>query len=165
MRPSPGRLAPSSTPTKVPIRASWDSKKSASLSSTVWGQTRTGGRNTGPDPNHVPFPEQDVYHVSTPFYVLCGTMCPRAPIHPSYQASGYSPKVRTDLYFGGGIGYQLPRIATAPQRVRTYSKTRIRGPGLNGTKAVACNAYTKLPTSYQDFSTPGLPNTLAEWSE
>jgi hypothetical protein len=60
MRPFPGRLAPSSTLTNVPTRASCEFKRFASLSFAVWGQTDDTGGNTEPDPNRVPFPDQGI---------------------------------------------------------------------------------------------------------
>src|ERR687897_1728119 len=60
MRPFPVRLAPSSTLTNVPTRASCESKKFASLSFTAWDQTHDTGGNTGPDPNRVPFSGRDI---------------------------------------------------------------------------------------------------------
>src|SRR5215207_1423887 len=68
MRPFPVRLAPSSTFTNVPTRASCESMTFASLSFTVWGQTHGTGGNTGPDPNRVPFPGGDI---AGPYTFLC----------------------------------------------------------------------------------------------
>src|SRR5829696_5106 len=69
MRPFPLRLTPSSTLTNVPTRTSCEFKKVASLSLTAWGQTHDSGGNTGPGPNHVPFPEQG--YIARSYTFLC----------------------------------------------------------------------------------------------
>jgi len=61
-------LTPSSTLTNVPIRASCECKKFASLSFTAWGQTHDTGGNAGPDPNRVPFLGRDI---ASPYTFLC----------------------------------------------------------------------------------------------